>query len=126
MISCIFKNILIFDNIFLFIADKLILWLPDRDTLIEQPLILIMTNGDRPPARIRSLKSQDGKLQSHLEWPKNHMLTDLPYCYISGGSRGVSGVSTETPLRFQKLLEDLMEDALKLKFLERSATHPFS
>jgi len=28
-----------------------------------------MTNGDKPPARIRSLKGHDGKLQSHLEWP---------------------------------------------------------
>ena len=29
-----------------------------------------MTNGDNPPARIRYSKIQDGKLQSHLEWPK--------------------------------------------------------
>ena len=33
-----------------YFAKKLILWLPDRDTLIQQSPILIMTNGDRPPA----------------------------------------------------------------------------
>ena len=40
----------------------------------------------------------------------------------SGGSKGISGVST---VRFHKPLEDLMEDALKLKFLKVSAMPPF-
>ena len=48
---------------------------------------------------------------------------DVACCRVSsGGSRGVSG--SKPPLRFQKPLEDLMEDALKLKFLEGRAT-PF-
>jgi len=44
----------------------------------------------------------------------------------SGGSRGVSGVSTQTPFEILgKPPDDLMEDALKLKFLEGSATPLF-
>ena len=29
-----------------------------------------MVNGNRPPARIENDRSPDGKLKSHLEWPK--------------------------------------------------------
>ena len=39
----------------------------------------------------------------------------------SGGFREVSGILTETPFEISEPLEDLMEDALKLKFLEGSA-----
>ena len=60
-----------------FFAMKLILWLQDWDTLIEQPLIWIMTNGDKPPAHTRSWKSQDGKLQSHLEWPNHAIVVEF-------------------------------------------------
>ena len=52
---------------------------------------------------------------------------DIGFCPVdcSGGSRGVPGVLTKPPLRFQKPLEDLMEDALKVKFLDGSTTPPF-
>ena len=30
-----------------------------------------MVNGNRPPARIENDRSPDGKLKSHLEWPKH-------------------------------------------------------
>ena len=43
-----------------------------------------MTNGDKPPARIRSLKSQDGKLQSHLEWP---YVKRGPFTVLSGDDK---------------------------------------
>ena len=31
---------------------------------------IVMNNGNGPPARIQFQKSVDGKLNSHLEWPK--------------------------------------------------------